>query len=52
MRKTRAWLVTVLLAAFAVKAVWWVVAPMMPYLIGALVVVVVMGFIYHRMTRW
>ncbi|HEV2639398.1 MAG TPA: hypothetical protein VGX23_29945 [Actinocrinis sp.] len=45
-------LVTLLLAAFAVKVVWWVVAPLVPYLIAALIVVVVMGFIYHRMTRW
>ena len=52
MKKARSWLVTLLLAAFAVKVVWWVVAPLIPYLVSALVVVVVMGFIYHRMTRW
>ena len=52
MRKARALLVTLVLAALAVKVAWWVVAPMVPYLIGALIVVVVMGFIYHRMTKW
>lgn len=52
MKKARSWLVTLLLGALAIKVVWWVVAPLVPYLISGLVVVVAMGFIYHRMTRW
>ncbi|MGW3287530.1 hypothetical protein ACWDR3_23140 [Streptomyces sp. NPDC001002] len=52
MRKTRSLLLTLLLAAFTVKVLWWVVAPFIPYLVSLLAIVMVLGFIYYRMTRW
>ncbi|MFC1419375.1 hypothetical protein [Streptacidiphilus cavernicola] len=52
MKRARAALLTVLLAAFAVKIVWWVIAPMIPYFIGGLVVVLALGYLYHRTTKW
>ncbi len=51
-RKTRSLLLTLLLGAFTVKVLWWVVAPFIPYLVSLLAVVLVLGFIYYRMTRW
>lgn len=52
MKKARATLVTLLLAAFCVKVVWWAIAPMIPYAISGLVVVVILGYVIHRSTRW
>ena len=45
-------MVTLLLGAFAVRAVWWAIAPFVPYLVSALAIVLVLGFIYYRMTKW
>lgn len=52
MKKARSSLVLLLLAALTVKVLWDVVEPMIPYLIAALAVVLIIGFIYHRITRW
>ena len=51
-RKARSLLLTLLLGAFTVKVLWWVVAPFIPYLVSLLAIVMVLGFIYYRMTRW
>ena len=52
MKKARSWLATLLLGALTIRVLWWTVEPLVPYLVSALVLVTVMGFIYHRMTRW
>jgi membrane protein YdbS with pleckstrin-like domain len=45
-------LAVVLLGALTVRVVWWTVAPLVPYLVSAFVIVTVVGFVYYRMTRW
>lgn len=52
MRKARAILATLLLAAVTIHVLWIAVAPLVPYLVSSFVVVLVLGFIYFRMTRW
>ncbi|WP_181009164.1 hypothetical protein [Streptomyces sp. SM11] len=52
MRKARSFLFTLLLAAFTIRILWLAVEPLIPYIVGALVVVVAMGFIYYKITRW
>ncbi len=52
MKKARSLLVTLLLGALTVRVLWWTVEPLIPYLVGSLIVVLVLGVIYHRMTRW
>ena len=52
MKKARAMLVTLLLAALCIRVVWWTIAPMIPYVTGALVVVTILGYIMYRATRW
>lgn len=52
MRKARAALFTLLLAAFTIHMLWIAVAPLVPYLVASTVVVLVLGFVYHRFTRW
>ncbi|GAA2049033.1 hypothetical protein GCM10009839_63530 [Catenulispora yoronensis] len=52
MRKARSILATLLLAAVTIHVLWIAVAPLVPYLVSSFVVVLVLGFIYHRMTRW
>lgn len=52
MKKARAILATLLLAAITIHVLWIAVAPLVPYLISSFVVVMVLGFIYYRMTRW
>jgi hypothetical protein len=42
----------VLLTALVVKAVWWVVQPMIPYVIVGLGLVWIIGFVLYRRTRW
>jgi hypothetical protein len=50
--KARNFLLLLLLAALTIRVLWLAVEPILPYLVSGLTVVVVMGFIYHRMTRW
>lgn len=52
MAKARNFLLLLLLAALAIRAAWLAVEPILPYLVSGLAVVVVMGFVYYRMTRW
>ena len=52
MKKARGMLVTLLLAALCIRVLWWTIAPMIPYLISGLVVVVAIGYLYHRLTKW
>lgn len=52
MAKVRNFLLLLLLAALTIRLLWLAVEPILPYLVSGLVVVVVMGFIYYRMTRW
>ena len=52
MRKARAILLTLLLVALTVHVLWIAIAPLVPYLVSALVVVLALGFVYYRMTRW
>ncbi|MER0445980.1 hypothetical protein ABR738_15665 [Streptomyces sp. Edi4] len=43
---------TLLLAALTIRVLWWAVEPFIPYLIGMLAIVMALGYIYFRMTRW
>lgn len=52
MRKARSVLVTLLLAAITVRVLWWVLEPLVPFILSALVVVLALGFVYYRITRW
>ena len=52
MAKARNILVMLLLAAFTIRVLWLAIAPLVPYVVSALAIVLVLGFIYHRMTRW
>lgn len=52
MAKVRNLLLLLLLAALTIRVLWLAVEPILPYLVSSLTVVVVMGFIYYRMTRW
>lgn len=52
MRRLRAILFTLLLAAFTIHMLWIAVGPLMPYLVASTVVVVAVGFVYYRFTRW
>ncbi len=52
MRKARSFLLTLLLAAFTIHVLWLAIEPLIPYVVGALAVVMVMGFVYYKMTRW
>ena len=52
MKKARAILFTLLLVALMVHVLWIAIAPMVPYLVSAFVVVLALGFIYYRMTKW
>ncbi|MGC5342222.1 hypothetical protein ACPXCF_04935 [Streptomyces sp. DT171] len=52
MKKARSYLLTLLLAALTIRVLWWVVEPFIPYMIGMLAIVMVLGFVYYRMTRW
>lgn len=48
MKNIRAWLVTLLLAALVTRVLWWTVEPLLPYMIGALFMLFILGFIVHR----
>jgi hypothetical protein len=51
MRRVRGYLITVIIGAIAVRLVWAAIAPLIPYTIGALGAVVVLGALYYR-RRW
>ncbi|WP_159766064.1 hypothetical protein [Streptomyces sp. HM190] len=52
MKKARSFLLLLLLAAFTIRVLWLAVEPLVPYVVSTLAIVLVLGFIYHRMTRW
>ncbi|XHM66171.1 hypothetical protein ACE6JH_04915 [Streptomyces nigra] len=52
MRKARSVLFTLLLGAITIRVLWLVVEPLIPVLLIGLVVVMVLGFLYHRSSRW
>ncbi|WP_217241377.1 hypothetical protein [Streptomyces sp. AC555_RSS877] len=52
MKKARAWLVMLLLGVMAIRMLWLLVEPLIPVLLIALVIVMVLGFLYHRSSRW
>ncbi len=51
-KKARSLLLTLLLGAVTIRVLWWAVSPLVPYLVSATAIVLVLGFIYYRMTRW
>ena len=51
MRRVRGVLITVIIAAIAVRLVEAAMAPLIPYTIGALVAVTVFGALYYRRLR-
>lgn len=52
LRKIRAGLVTALLFAVTVYLLWTVVEPMVPYLVVGLVLILILGTMYYRKSRW
>ncbi|MGW0864694.1 hypothetical protein [Streptomyces sp. NPDC002611] len=50
--KARNFLLLLLLAAFTIRVLWLAVEPLLPFVVSGLAVLLVLGFIYHRMTRW
>lgn len=52
MKKARSYLLLLLLAAFTIHMLWLAIAPLVPYLVSSLAIVLVLGFIYYRMTKW
>lgn len=51
MRQLRTALWLILLTAVTVKVVWWVVAPMLPFVLVGLLLVWIYGWILYR-RRW
>jgi len=51
-KRARNSLLMVLLLAFAIRAMWWAIAPMVPIALGFLVLVLIVGTLYHRKSRW
>lgn len=51
MQRVRAFLITLIILAIAVHLVWDAVAPLIPYTIGGLVAVLILGALYFR-KRW
>ena len=52
MRKLRAGLWTALLLVIVVYGLWIVIQPFIPFIIVALVMVMILGAVWHRSTRW
>jgi thiol:disulfide interchange protein len=48
MAKVRAYLFTVIIFALAVHLVWAVIAPIIPYVIGGIIALVPLGWLYYR----
>lgn len=51
MQRVRAYLFLVIIMALAVHLVWIAIAPVLPFTIGAIAVVGVLGSLYYR-KRW
>jgi hypothetical protein len=52
MRKARTWLINILLLALVLRVVTWAIEPLIPYVAGALAMVMVIGFITYRLVKW
>ncbi|MFC8080349.1 hypothetical protein ACFUN8_33015 [Streptomyces sp. NPDC057307] len=52
MKKARNFLLLLLLAALTIQALSMALLPLVPYIVSALAIVLVMGFVYYKMTRW
>ncbi|MFC8852943.1 hypothetical protein ACFT5D_07805 [Streptomyces sp. NPDC057144] len=52
MKKARTFLLTLLLFAFTVRVLWWTIGPLLPFIVSGAAVVLVLGFVYYRVTRW
>lgn len=52
MGKARNFLLLLLLAGITIRVLWLAVEPLLPYVVSGLAIVLVMGFVYYRMTRW
>lgn len=52
MQRLRASLFTLIILALAVHLVWVAIAPLVPYGLGALVAVLVIGLLYYRKRQW
>lgn len=52
MQRARMFLITLIILALAVHIVWLAVAPIVPYSIGGLVVIGLVGMLYYRKRRW
>jgi hypothetical protein len=50
-KKVQAVLVTVLLVAVTVRVLWFVVEPLLPYVLVGLVLVTIFGFMFYRVWR-
>jgi hypothetical protein len=48
MRRARAFFITLIIAAIAVRLVWDAIAPLIPYSIAGLGIVAVLGALYYR----
>lgn len=52
MQRVRAFLITLIILAIAVHLVWVAVAPTVPFAIGGLAVIAIVGALYYRKRRW
>jgi len=51
MARVRMYLITFIVLAIAVHLVWIAIAPLVPYVIGGLIALAVLGMLYFR-KRW
>ena len=52
MRRIRAFLITLIILAVAVRIVWAAIAPLVPEAIIGLVAISVLSLVYHRKRLW
>lgn len=52
MGKVRNFLLLLLLAGITIRVLWLALEPLLPYVVSGLAIVLVMGFVYFRITRW
>jgi hypothetical protein len=52
MGRVRAYLFTIIIAAIAVHFAWIAISPFIPYAMGGLVAIAILGFFYFRHGRW
>ena len=52
MQRLRAFLITLIILAIAVRLVWIAIAPLLPEAVVGLVILGAFGALYHRKRRW